>query len=388
MMSRILMNRALRGENKRANTRLPKRRTQLFISALLLLLTLSNCSTEAPPNPAPAEAAPLAIRTATVAYRDLRHELRYIGTLHARHEIRILARIAGTLHWLAPEGSQVAQGERLALVSADEMSSKLARIDAEVQRVTAEHELRCTTYERDRKLGEAQAIPPAKVEMSRSACDSATAALDAVRASAKEARVGNQKTRENAPIDGRVLQRLAEAGQNIMPGVPLLLFGGQDAEIRVPVTQTDLVEKIAPGTPARVHLGQQVLELSVSEVAPLARGPGGIIEVRIHLPEGVPSSLRTGISTRVDFVLAEQKNALAIPESALAQVGAKNAVFVVDGQTVQQLLVEPGIREDGWVQVQDELAEGTQVAASNLDMLKDGARVFAVSPKAHQEVSP
>ncbi|AWV88821.1 RND family efflux transporter MFP subunit [Bradymonas sediminis] len=358
----------------------------LLLGALLALPHLG-CSTEdAAPQPT-AQTPPLAIRVAPVLRRDLRHALSYIGTVHAQREVKILARIPGTLQWLADEGSKVAQGKPVAIVAADEMSAKIARVDAEVRRVGAERDLRCTTYERDQSLGDDDAIPKSKVDMSRSACDTATAALDAARASAREARVGNQKTRENAPMSGRVLQRLAEPGQNIMPGMPLLLFGGDATEIRVPVAQTDRALKIQPGTPVRVQFGPKLLDLSVSAVAPLAMGPGRTTEVRIHLPEDAPSSLQSGMAARVDFVLEEQMNTLAIPENALWEFGAKSAVFVVDAGSAREVAVEPGIREDGWVQVSADIAADAKVAVSNLDMLKDGARVFAVDSQSLDSVA-
>src|SRR5690554_6261233 len=164
---RMRMSQRSRRRSMQANTCLSMRlrasiRRILLLGALIALPHLG-CSTEdAAPQPS-AQTPPLAIRVAPVLRRDLRHALSYIGTVHAQREVKILARIPGTVRWLADEGSQVAQGKALAVVSADEMSAKTARVDAEVRRASAERELRCTTYERDQRLGDDDAIPQSKV---------------------------------------------------------------------------------------------------------------------------------------------------------------------------------------------------------------------------------
>lgn len=101
-----------------------------------------------------------------------------------------MAQIPGTVTWLAPKGSTMLTGQALAKIAAQETTARVRRLDAEVQRAMTERDFLCKTFNTDQQLGAAGVIPDAKVDMSRRACDSAKAALDATRATAVEIGVG------------------------------------------------------------------------------------------------------------------------------------------------------------------------------------------------------
>jgi HlyD family secretion protein len=201
-------------------------------------------------------------------------------------------------------------------------------------------------------------------------------------------RVGSKKTVETAPFAGRVLQWLVQPGQNVMPGTPLLLFGGQQLELRVPVAERDIAKGVVVGGPALVSLGEQKLRLVVADVAPMATGPGRSVVVRIPVPEDVQASFGHGNSARVELVIAELSNALSVPEKALWLSGSLSSVFVIDAGQTHQVPVQTGIRDHGWIAVEGNLSVGARVAVSNLDVLKDGTQIFAVNDDRSSGVQP
>lgn len=261
-------------------------------------------------------------------------------------------------------------------------------MDAEVKRAQTERDFLCETYETDRKLGAAGAITGRQVEMSKKACDAATAALAASQAGSREVGATRGKTAEQAPFGGLVLQWLVEPGQNVMPGMPLLLFGSHDLEVRVQVAERDLERGVREGIPAMVRFGGETHRLQISRVAPMATGPGRTFEVRIPLPHELTVAPAHGISTRVDFLVAEAAQSIAISEKALTKANGTDAVFVINDERVRAVKVVPGIRDRGLIEVRGDITVGAWVAVSNLDLLQDGVRVFAVHPANKAGVQP
>lgn len=373
----------------------------LFLS-LLLPLGCTSWDSEKSPNAEPAAPAPQALRVGFAQQRDMAQRLSYVGTVHSRQEVKILAQLQGTVRSLAAEGATVGKGKILVQIAAEEVQARQTRVYAESQRALTERDFLCGKAQRDTKLGASGAISKIQVDQSRKACNSADAALRAARASQREVGAAVKKNHERAPFAGRVLRWLVEPGQNVMPGMPLMIFGSHDLEFRLQVAERDIGQGVIVGTQAWLQLGDQTLRLEVAEVAPMATGPGRSVEVKIPFdPDAenpkvndpkanVPKddqgtalrSLGHGMSARVDLVLAAHKQVLAVPEQALRQLGDQAWVFVVQGDRVSRRQAQVGIRDQGWVEITGALQAGDQVALSNLDVLQEGMLVYPVLDRA------
>lgn len=334
------------------------------------------------------EPAPIAVRVAPISQQDLAVRVGYVGTVFSRREVKVLAQTAGAVLSLTPEGERVHDRQRLAGITAPEISARVSRMNAEVERAETERDFLCSTYVADRKLGEVGAVPTRQVDMSKKACAAATAAVTAAKAGAREINAAKAKTSEQAPFAGLVLRWLVEPGQNVMPGTPLLLLGSNDLELRVQVAERDLNRGIREGVPVLVQLGGKVRRLSVSAVSPLAVGPGRTAEVRIPLPKDLTETPFHGTSARVEFLTAESPNTLAIPEKALIKTNGVESVFIIDNGRARAMAVSPNIRDGGLIGVSGDIAAEAWVAVSALDQLRDGDSVFAVHLRNSGEVRP
>ncbi|MFO8071766.1 MAG: efflux RND transporter periplasmic adaptor subunit [Polyangia bacterium] len=346
----------------------------------------AGCSKDAPGSARKLDS--VAVRIAAVTQEDLARRIGYVGTVHSRREVKVRARTAGAVLSLAGEGEVVSEGQTLARITAPEIAARASRMKAEVRRARTERGFTCESYETDRKLGEAGVLSSRQVAMSERACDAATAALAAARAGSREVGATRGKTSEQAPFGGLVLQWLVEPGQNVMPGTPLLILGGHELELRVQVAERDLERGVREGVPTSVRLGGESHRLPVSTVAPMAVGPARASEVGIPLP-GEPTPAPThGTSARVDFLVAEVRGAVAVPDKALVEADGASVVFLVEDGRARQVAVTPGIHDRGLIEVKGELSVGASVAVSNQDLLRDGASVFAVRQASGDEMQP
>ena len=370
-----------------ANTCLQSRRAKHLATTLAVLAFAGGCAQQR--SVEPANPPPVAVRVVDSEVRPLAERARYIGAVRSRVEVKVVSQIPGTLVALAEESRGVTADEMLARISVDDARARAGRVGAEAERARTERDHLCRTANIDERLAGSGAVSRTQAETSRRACASATAALRAARAASREAEVGIDRALERAPFDGRVLQRFAEPGQNVMPGTPLLLFGGHDQEVRVPVSEHDIARGVAPGTEAIVWIGSGSLRLVIAEVAEVASSPSRSVEVRIPLPPSPQPRLANGMSARVDIILSETRDAVAVPERALRrESGGSASVFAIEGPRARKVEVVPGIRDGGWVAIAGDLRAGEPLALTNLDLLGDGTAVYPVRTAANGQVLP
>ena len=113
----------------------------------------------------------------------------------------------------------------------------------------------------------------------------------------------------------------------------------------------------------------------------MASGPGRTVEVRIGLPRELRSAARHGASVDVAFVLAREDGAVAVPEAALSSNVSGATIFVVKKDRVHALRIKAGITDEGWVAVMPPPPRDARVAVTNLDVLRDGMKIYPVEDR-------
>lgn len=338
--------------------------------------------TTAPPEPQ--AAALVAVRTVVVQPRDLRETLDYVGTVRFRDESKVSARVGGTLaEQLVPEGAQVAAGQAVARVEMPELGARLRGVAAELERLEALRAQACTVSATDGALAGQQALPQAKADASAASCAAARHGVDAARAKRDELRLSVGYTNPSASAQALVLRWLAEPGEAVAPGRPLVLLGSGAKELEAGVTVADLLRGIRVGQTVRVAApGGTRADSEVLRVAPMASGAGRHVAVRVGLAPEL-GGLPVGAAVDLRFVVQEERGAAAVPiRAVLHAAGGQPTIFVVEDGRAARRVVSTGISEGGWVAVTAGLALGAEVVTTNLGMLSDGAAVMAVREPA------
>lgn len=311
-----------------------------------------------------ANAAPTAIRVMAPEYRTLENRLSYVGTVYARHEVPIASRTQGTLtERMKSEGEFFTRGTVLARLDAPEL-------EAAVERLTAEAEYWTRRHATDRRLVEQGALAPEQADSSERAARSARAAL-------AEARAQLAKTVVEAPFHGQVLDWLAEPGQPLMPGQPIVLVGDPRREVRVDVVEEDLFRGITEGTEVVLNLSADgAVRSNVTAIAPVSSGPARTFRVTIPVPD--METLRKGSSVRVHFVLDRSDSSPAVPSRAITTREGSPHLFVISDEVARMEPITTGISASGWTAVDFSWNGEDPVAVTNLSSLSDGAPVLAV----------
>ena len=341
-----------------------------FVAATAVLAA---CGRATPPADAPAaRAAP--VRVAPAESVAIGHEVRAVGVLAPRDEIRLAFKIGGVIDRIAVEaGDPVQRGQLLAVL-------KSAEVDASVAQAAEAVEKARRDLERARRLQADEVATEEQVENLTTAYNVARAELDATRFNARFARI-------DAPADGVVLQRLSEESELVQGGQPVLVLGatGEGWVVRTGLADRDAV-RVELGDTARVTFdafpGQQFAG-KVTRIASSADPLTGTFEVEIEVVPGGARFAR-GVVAKVTLALddaTQSEPRTVVPLTAVVEAnGPAATVYVIDSRELvarrRQITVGPIVGER--LVVVAGLAAGEQVVTDGAAWLADGKPVRLV----------
>lgn len=332
----------------------------------LLAILLAACGGAGPSTPAAPPSRP--VRVAPVALDALADGVQAVGVLSPKNEARLSFKVGGVIDVLrAEEGAQVRAGQLLAAL-------KQAEIGAAVEQA------RQGAAKAARDLARVKALQADGVATMEQLEDAGTAA--AVGAAALQAAEFNARyTRILAPADGIVLRKLAEVGELVQPGQPVVVVGSADRGwiVRVALADRDVV-RVHVGDAARVSFDAWPGRAFAGRVANLSSSADpatGTFTVEIAVSADGAAFVQ-GLVAKVALSPAVGAATKVIPVQALVEAsGGEASVFVLgaDGRTARRVTIHIGRMSDTRVEVLDGLQVGALVVVDGGAFLQDGEAV-------------
>jgi RND family efflux transporter MFP subunit len=373
----------------------------LFLPLSLVLWT--SCGSEPSRRAAPAQSAPIAVRTAPAAVTDWPAVYSATGTVRARTTAAIAAKVMGYIQQVNVQvGDHVRAGQTLITLDARDLEANVRRAEAgraEVQSALPELEqataaakanldLAQTTFHRMEELNAKKSISSQEFDEASARLKAAQANYEMVRArraqissktttveeEARAARIMAGYATLAAPFAGIVTTRNAEPGSLASPGVPLLTIeqeGGFRLEAAVDESRLALV-RTGQSVEVALDTDPRTLTARVTEIVPAVDAASRTNIVKLDLPAA--AGLRTGVFGRASFPMPSAQ-ALTIPAAALIERGQIQSVFVVEDGTARTRLVTTGRRQGDVVEILSGLAAAEAVVVPVPAGLQDGARV-------------
>jgi RND family efflux transporter MFP subunit len=339
-------------------------------------LLLAACS----PKPVPTE--PLrAVRTVTVGAVGQAAGHEYAAEIKARTETPLGFRVPGKLvSRLANNGDAVRAGQALAHL--DPVDLQLGQQAARAEQVAAQTNLDQLEADlrRYRSLFEQGFIGAAELERRDASVKGARAQLD--QAKAQTAAQTNQAAYASltAPAAGVVTAVLAEPGQVLTAGTPVLRLaqdGPRDAVFSVPEDGVAAIRALL-GKPQALTLtmwGQaSSLPATVREVAAAADPVTRTFQVKADLGN---ATVRLGQTGTLKLPGAGRTSAFRLPLPAVWESKGQSQVWVFDraaGAVRQQAVVVAGA-DGNWVLVAQGLKAGDEVVSAGTHVLTPGQKV-------------
>lgn len=341
---------------------------------ILLALGVLVACTEAEAPPEPVDTAPVPVLLHRAGLATEAEAIVAPGTVRLRNETPLAfwttGRVAGVA---ARQGDRVRAGQELARLDTRtlDMDVRAARSDA----ARAREEL-----ERQRKLLTQGWVPRARVDSAAAAAGAADAALERALFAQKNGRIV-------APADGVILERLAEPGQTVSAGQPVLVIGEYRSGyvLRVPMVASD-VARVRLGMPVGVRFpggAAPPMMGELIEIAGRADERTGTFRVEARLPSH--PALKSGLLGEARLELDRRaEGPIVIPATALFGARAGEAfvwryepgVGTGNGNgKVQPVLVRTGAVNDQGVAIEAGLKPGDLVVGSGVDRLTAGQAV-------------
>jgi RND family efflux transporter MFP subunit len=320
------------------------------------------------------------------------------GSVQARIPVTLSARINATVTQVAVDvGDTVRQGQLLATLDDRDLSARRGVVAgqqesllrntegarAALAKARADFDLARSKQRRDAELLAQGFVSRAVLEASDAALDSAAAGVDAAKAAlaareadarslSQESRYADavlSYTRIVAPMDGVVVQRLAEVGSTVVPGSALLkLVDPRSLWVATRVDES-VVGRVQVGQAASIRL--RTGEQFSGKVARIARqSDAATRELDVHVAfDTAPQRFAIDQEAEVSIAVGEDRG-VVVPLAALTRdrAGRQGVLVVDDGRTrfqpvdigvadARQVLVRKGL--DGHETV---LAEAAGVA--------------------------
>lgn len=330
----------------------------LILPALAaVLLVACDKAPPAPPLPAPV------VKTLIAGQAAQRAGGAYSGEVRARHETLLAFRIGGKmLERTVDAGAAVKAGQRLARL--DPADVRLAAGQAEAQRALALAEAK-----RYRDLH-------ARSFVSAAALEARETALASAEAQAGMARNQTAYATLNADHAGVVAVVLAEPGQVVSAGQPVLRIardGEREVAIALPETA---VTGLKPGMTAEISLwsGGRSYRGQLRELSPAADPATRTYAARVSILDA-DAGLALGMTASVRFT-TQATPALVVPLAALFQQGQGFAVWAVGSDaTVSLKPVTVAGYTDAGAAIAAGLQPGERIVAVGVHKLSAGQKV-------------
>ena len=286
---------------------------------------------------------PPAVEVAEVETRDVRRVLALTGRIRPQQRNQLVPAVRGRLlDLLAEEGAAVKRGDLLARLDGREIEADLRRVRSSLLRAEEERDQEARDLERVRALHRDDLVPIQELE------DATLALQQAVRRAEEEQQViAELQARQDdyllrSPLDGYVLERPVDPGQVVGPENVIYEL----ATIGAPWVEVDVDERFL----AELVLGQEATVAALggrrqtyrTEVAYIGRRidrSSGAAVVRLAFLDQAPD-LPVGLSLDVNLEVEAHPQALTVPRAAVAGLGGRPWVLMVDGETTVRREVE------------------------------------------------
>ena len=354
----------------------------------LIITTLLLGCTHAEDTPPPVRP----VLAMTVASGNAADAAVYSGEVRARHEADLGFRIAGKLTArLVDLGAVVKQGQPLARIDPSDSQSSAEAARAAVTAAETDHRLAAAELERYRTLSDKGFVGKSVLDQRVAATDAARARMEQAQAQLALSRNQLGYTTLTASSNGVVTAVLAEAGQVVAAGQPVVRIARpEEREVLVSIPEARLASTRAArdirirllSDPAKTYQGR------LRELSPNADPLTRTFAARISIV-GADAGVALGMTANVAFA-GNGGPAIQLPLAALSQADGKATVWVLDrgSMTVGPRTVTAGAFREDSVAVLAGLEPGETVVTAGVNKLVAGQKVRISPDSAVASVIP
>lgn len=325
--------------------------------------------------------------TATISTRNISFAVTAAGDIGPAEQVSVRPEINGRIKSLPVDiGDKVKKGAILFTLDDQDLQIERSSRVTEIESSQLQLERSKRNYERSEKLFSDNLIAKELFEDSRTEYELAKNALERSKRDLELVEDRLTKTKILAPFDCTVLTRPVSIGQAVSgssgfnSGTEVLSIADlSQMIITAHINQADVI-RLKSGQPVDIEIEAVPglkLQGHVDRIAPQATIKNGIkgFATRILL-RNAETLVRPGMTANLNIPLMNAENVLAIPLAAVFTEQNERFAYVKTGNSFEKRIVQLGVVDYDFAEVQNGLAEGEVV--SLMPPSQDAARAIAM----------
>ncbi|UCZ57570.1 efflux RND transporter periplasmic adaptor subunit [Desulfurispirillum indicum] len=317
------------------------------------------------------ERPPAPVEVEAVRQGVLSQPLVYQGTVFFDRTARVTSEVSGRVEEVqVREGQRVNRGDTLVRLGSDILGQRLLAARAQADELRVQIERARQNFKRAENLFRQNLSSQQAYDDAHYALEELKFRLVAQEHNLRALELELAHKRILAPFDGVVLQRLAEAGEWVTPGAPVVNLAAHGSmQVIVNVSQAD-VDVIQVGKPVQIRVQEKLHAGVVDAVIPQADTATRTFPVKVRVEHS--GQLMEGMRAQVMFAGNDQIDVLLVSRDSVIRRFGQDVLFVVVDGKAEMKPVE--------IIAYDQLQVGVRVAG-----LQEGHLVVV---KGNERISP
>ena len=324
--------------------------------------------------------------------------LEYAGSVKGKEEVKVQARVSGTIVAKYIKGGQQATaGQALYKIDDRQYRTSLLKAQANLAQAQADLNNAIIDLQRDQQLAAAAAISEQTVTTQQAKVNALQGNVNAMAALVQQAQESLDDTVVYAPMSGKLAVDDVATGTFVTAGnTPLVTIGTNNPMlVQFSISETEYLKYVGAAVVPGQALPSKEVRITLSDGSEYP-GVGHIVEVDRSMQDNSGSLivkaefdnqqgvLIPGMFARAKLVGDTLKDAILVPQRAVQQMLGKSFVMVVgeDGKSVAKS-IEVGTKIGSYYIVEKGLDGSEQVVVEGLTSLTEGMPlgITAVTPE-------
>ena len=183
-----------------------------------------------------------------------------------------------------------------------------------------------------------------------------------------------------ATISGTVTEIFADTGASVGPQMPLATIGDISRLVittNIPERYIYIVEKGQKAWVTTTAAPGMKYEATVSSVAPVVNPVSRTLEIQLRLNGSSP--VKAGMFVGIELRTSTSENSLVLPEKSIVSRDENTCVYRITDNRAEKVNVSVGIKDSGFAEITEGLAEGDIIAVEGVTLLSDGAKIKIIN---------
>lgn len=189
-----------------------------------------------------------------------------------------------------------------------------------------------------------------------------------------------QNTLIVAPFQGEIIRKYIDAGALASPSTPIVsLVHTLTLKIVANVLEKD-IPLLKPAMKAKIRTEAYPGKVFEGRVARINTGLDlntRTLQAEIEIPNS-GRLLKPGMFARIEVVLLEKPEVLAIPSNAVMENQGEKFVYLLEGNKAARRPIVTGIEQDRFVEVREGLKEGDQVIVRGQEGIRENTTIRVI----------